>query len=367
MDDIVDFHHSTSRRRRRQNVAPGVSPGISASKNQEPAKRAAKILSPAKAGLEKRGHRYPGSRDLRSLHPGQNSSARYAGSLSDSSRADFSRYGAIPVTLPIALSLMIIFTLSVSVRQSALSEQQMQVPENANYSKFQHATAYHARLPCLLCHKRETNAPRPAMPGGSNHLPCAGCHVKQFADASNAICTICHSNAPSGALKPFPRLSSFNVKFDHARHARMGNVSCGTCHRPSPGGISMTIPKSFNAHVTCFQCHGAQARSGDRDISSCGVCHQAGRHVRARETASAFRVGFSHAKHNRDEGLSCNDCHRVRSNVGQRFQVTAPQPLNHHAAPNSLSCMSCHNGKKAFGGDDFSVCNRCHNRETWHF
>jgi hypothetical protein len=29
--------------------------------------------------------------------------------------------------------------------------------------------------------------------------------------------------------------------------------------------------------------------------------------------------------------------------------------------------MSCHNGKRAFGGDDFSVCKRCHNRDTWHF
>jgi hypothetical protein len=29
--------------------------------------------------------------------------------------------------------------------------------------------------------------------------------------------------------------------------------------------------------------------------------------------------------------------------------------------------MSCHNGKRAFGGDDFSACKRCHSRETWHF
>jgi hypothetical protein len=29
--------------------------------------------------------------------------------------------------------------------------------------------------------------------------------------------------------------------------------------------------------------------------------------------------------------------------------------------------MSCHNGKRAFGGDDFSVCNRCHKGSAWHF
>jgi hypothetical protein len=47
--------------------------------------------------------------------------------------------------------------------------------------------------------------------------------------------------------------------------------------------------------------------------------------------------------------------------------VSAPQPLNHHAAPRAFSCMSCHNGKRAFGGDDFSVCNRCHTGTTWRF
>ena len=245
--------------------------------------------------------------------------------------------------------------------------QQMQVPENGDYSRFRHNGANHARLPCLLCHRRESNAVRPTMPGSSNHLPCAGCHVKQFADSTNAICTICHSNAQSGALKPFPRLSSFNMRFDHARHTRMGGVGCSTCHRSSRGGVAMTIPAGFNAHVTCYQCHGPQAKSGDKQISSCEVCHELGRRVRTPEMAPAFRVGFSHAKHNTDEGLGCNDCHRLRVGVAQRFQVSAPQPLNHHASPNALSCMSCHNGKRTFGGDDFSACKRCHSKETWHF
>ena len=104
-----------------------------------------------------------------------------------------------------------------------------------------------------------------------------------------------------------------------------------------------------------------------RDISSCGVCHQPGRHVRTRETAPAFRVGFSHAKHDESEGLTCNECHRVRAGVAQRIQVTAPQPLNHHASPGAFSCVSCHNGKRAFGGDDFSVCTRCHTKTPGTF
>src|ERR1051325_4360898 len=111
---------------------------------------------------------------------------------------------------------------SSDAAKSAVSNKpQMQVPENADYSKFRHNSSYHARLPCLLCHRRETNSARPAMPGKPNHLPCAGCHTKQFADSTNAICTICHSNIPAGTLKPFPGLSTFNLKFDHARHLGM--------------------------------------------------------------------------------------------------------------------------------------------------
>src|SRR5437868_11887300 len=30
-----------------------------------------------------------------------------------------------------------------------------------DFSKFTHTNAVHSRLPCLLCHRRDTNAPRP--------------------------------------------------------------------------------------------------------------------------------------------------------------------------------------------------------------
>jgi c(7)-type cytochrome triheme protein len=265
-----------------------------------------------------------------------------------------------------ALAFSFVITLPFLARQMKASEQQMQVPENADYSRFKHTSSYHARLPCLLCHRRETNSPRPTMPGSSSHLPCAGCHVKQFADSVNPICAICHTNPQSGMLKPFPRLSNFRMKFDHARHVRMNNLSCSTCHRPTRGGVAMAIPAGLNAHVTCYQCHSAGAKSDDRDISSCAVCHVLGRPARARETTSAFLVGFNHSRHGKSEGLSCNECHQVRAGA-LRLQVSSPQPLNHHASARAFSCMSCHNGKRAFGGDDFSTCKRCHKGGAWHF
>jgi hypothetical protein len=51
----------------------------------------------------------------------------------------------------------------------------------------------------------------------------------------------------------------------------------------------------------------------------------------------------------------------------QRRQVTTPQPLNHHASGRGQSCASCHDGKRAFGDDDFSVCTRCHTGTAWRF
>ena len=270
------------------------------------------------------------------------------------------------------LAMAVIFIGGVGMKSDAnyllgLNFEPMPAPQTTDYSRFTHSNPNHARLPCLLCHRRETNAARPTLPGKDQHTPCVGCHAAQFAQSSGQMCSICHSDVQGGKLKSFPRLASFNVRFDHARHTRMRNVSCGTCHQPLRGGVALSIPAGLNAHTTCFRCHTPGTTSGGRDISSCGVCHQLGRHSRMPTTAAAFRVGFSHAKHDRSEGLTCNECHRVRAGVARQLQVSAPQPLNHHASPDSFSCMSCHNGTRAFGGDDFSVCTKCHKGATWRF
>ncbi len=226
-------------------------------------------------------------------------------------------------------------------RGSALSQQ-----PTDDYSKFLHSSPNHARMPCLLCHRRETNSPRPTLPGGSGHVPCIGCHAQQFANTESPICTICHTDVRTGAVKAFPRLKSFRVNFDHARHVNMGRVNCATCHRPARGGVAQSIPAGFSAHTTCFGCHAPRANS---------------------QWTAAFRMNFSHAKHGPSQKLACNDCHQVRAGLPQRRQVTSPEAANHHASGRGLSCMSCHDGKRVFGGDDFSVCKRCHTGTRWQF
>ena len=239
-------------------------------------------------------------------------------------------------------------------------------PQELDFSKFGHTNPQHARLPCLLCHQRTDNSARPKRPG---HTPCAGCHAQQFADQSSPICTICHTSPPAAALKGFPPLRSFNVRFDHATHTGAGarSTNCATCHRPERRGVALSIPAGTNAHATCFQCHTprAQGRAG-QDISSCGACHRLGRYARTPETAAAYRVNFSHSAHT-SKGLACAECHTVRAGQPQRRQVTSPTPLMHHASPGARSCMTCHDDKRAFGGDDFDDCTRCHRGDAWHF
>lgn len=258
---------------------------------------------------------------------------------------------------------------------SALSENHSSVEANNSpflftqdaghdFSKFTHRNAAHTRLPCLLCHRREVNLTQPKRPG---HTPCAGCHAEQFANPSSPICTICHASpaAPKPDVKAFPKLASFTMKFDHSRHK---NTDCATCHKPTgKNNVALSIPSGFNAHTVCYQCHTAKGQVNGRDISSCGTCHQAGNFSRLPIFTKAFQVNFSHAKHGKTQQLDCSDCHQVKAGQGQRKQVSAPLPANHSAPEHALSCMSCHNGKRAFGGDDFKSCQRCHTGQTFRF
>lgn len=235
------------------------------------------------------------------------------------------------------------------------------IDPHADFSKFRHANAEHARFPCALCHERTDNSPTPKFSG---HLPCAGCHTAQFADQKNAICTICHTNPETAALKPFPALASFNVVFDHAKHRPKTN--CAACHQPARGGVGLSIPAGLGAHTACFACHGPGAESGGEKIDSCGVCHRNGKSVGVSERARTFETTpFRHAGHRR---LDCAVCHVVRAGAARGGQVaTALVAKMHFPPPNALSCASCHNNKRAFGGDDFQDCRRCHRGNGFKF
>ena len=232
-------------------------------------------------------------------------------------------------------------------------------PPAQDYSRFRHETQQHKRMPCLVCHVRNDNSAAIRYPG---HIPCASCHQQQFAEGNkHPICSICHT---ATSVKPFPRLRSFNAVFDHAKHSRQTN--CATCHKPARRGVALSIPSRLNAHTTCFTCHGPRTESGGRNIGSCGVCHQPGRPVRTPEAAKAFTLNFSHSEHAR-KNLTCAQCHTVRAGMARGRQVSSPLASMHFAPAATRSCASCHDNKRAFGGNDFSDCRKCHEGSTFRF
>jgi c(7)-type cytochrome triheme protein len=232
--------------------------------------------------------------------------------------------------------------------------------QDKDYSRFIHGNQYHSRLPCLLCHRRDDNSARVGFPGKSGHMPCAGCHALQFTDQSSPICTICHTNPQNGAMKRFPRLRSFGARFNHSKHMR---TNCATCHKPAQRGVARTIPAGLSAHTTCFQCHSSNSSN---TMASCNLCHQPGRLVRTSQSARAFRIGFSHARHS-GRSLSCATCHTVRAGTARGRQVTNPVTAMHFATSKAQSCATCHNGQRSFGTDDFANCKRCHAGNSFRF
>lgn len=214
-----------------------------------------------------------------------------------------------------------------------------------DFSKFKHDGQQHQRLACALCHERKEGMTKPKLAG---HTACSSCHVQQFEDKSNAICTVCHTNKDTGEVKEFPQMASFNVQFNHEAHFKETN--CATCHQSQSGG-GMTIPAGGEAHANCFQCHTPDKVVAEKNIGSCSTCHQAGTPDRIIDSAKSIGFSFNHSSHSK---LDCQSCHNSTGNN----KMSAITVAMHGGQTNS--CASCHNEKRAFGANDFSDCRQCH-------
>jgi c(7)-type cytochrome triheme protein len=259
---------------------------------------------------------------------------------------------------------------AASNSSAAVEPQQQQQMSGVDFSKFLHNSDRHARLACADCHRREANnSTRPTLPG---HKSCTGCHLPQFVTQNIPMCAICHTdlNSQNPPVKGFPSLRSFNAKFDHAQHntgAARPASGCVACHTPAARrAAAMTIPAGLGAHRQCYSCHTPGAQANGRDIASCGVCHSlTARYFRTSTNAPAFRASFSHATHGARQRLACADCHNLRAGLPQSRQVTAPSVSQHFNTTRAQSCMTCHNGRRAFGDADFNDCKRCHKAPTF--
>jgi c(7)-type cytochrome triheme protein len=242
--------------------------------------------------------------------------------------------------------------------------------QSRDFSKFSHASDAHRALACDSCHRRADNSAAPRLPG---HRACTDCHLQQFVAApALPMCAICHAGLESRTppLKGFPRLASFNARFDHAQHdagAARPEQGCAACHEPARRGVALTIPAGLDAHARCYACHTPQATSAGRDISSCGTCHALSPYARTSTAAQSFRVGFSHADHGPRRRLDCASCHTLRAGAAQGAQVSSPRAAQHFPPARQQSCATCHDGRRAFGGEEFGDCRRCHRGATFRF
>src|SRR6185295_13707777 len=264
------------------------------------------------------------------------------------------------------LCLLVLLPVSKRASEFHLSLAAFQ-DSNLDYSTFKHSSQKHVSLACTSCHERSDNSVTPKWPG---HKACTGCHLAQFVTPQVPMCAICHTdvNSSNPPMKGFPAKfnESFNMKFDHVQHnsgsARPQN-GCASCHARLGGrAAALSIPVGLAAHNQCYSCHTPGSRSSaGREISSCGVCHDQRSYSRTSTNARSFRFAFSHAKHGAAQRLACADCHQLTAGAAQSRQVSAPAVIEHFPTSRGQTCLTCHNGRRSFGGDlAFKDCRRCH-------
>ncbi|MCY7374744.1 MAG: cytochrome c3 family protein [Pyrinomonadaceae bacterium] len=238
-----------------------------------------------------------------------------------------------------------------------------------NYGTFSHGVRAHADINCNSCHQRGDNSITPRFAG---HSACIDCHLTQFVTPQSPMCAICHSNVQSNAapLRAFPASFNerFNMKFDHAAHNRGDGRpadGCVACHKPLRRGVALSIPVNLNAHNQCYSCHTPNRVVGGRDIGSCNMCHALGGYSRTSTNGTAFQANFAHSDHGTRQRLACADCHTVKAGAPQKKQVSSPLTAEHFSSSRAMSCMTCHNDKRAFGDRDFANCKRCHTQASF--
>jgi c(7)-type cytochrome triheme protein len=274
------------------------------------------------------------------------------------------------VTALSLLATVVTVRLSLSTNAATIS--------SSDYSKFSHSTPReHAdlmdRTKCGSCHRRNGSSVTPTFP---LHKDCTNCHLVQFTTANraadvNPICTICHTreglNSSNPPMKAFLGLRSFRAEFDHAQHLQgkenaRPSAGCTACHVPTRRGVAESIPARLSAHQACYECHSPGRQASD--LSSCGGCHGLGSYSPTSANSRAYLVSFSHADHTGRTRLTCTDCHAIKARgLPQSGQVSSYAPMQHFSNARTQSCMSCHNGRRAFGDTDTHDCKRCHKRE----
>ncbi len=192
----------------------------------------------------------------------------------------------------------------------------------------------HADVACSKCHAKA--AFKLGRPGDT----CEQCHKSPHDGQlfSTKACSLCHS----------PVLKSLReVQFDHKKNtgyplvAKHATLTCETCHTKA-----LALKKPNGA---CESCHQKDNKHGTRfsKFPACGTCHTqrswTANFQFNHATNTAFPLTAKHAT------VSCRACHRGSTpDDYERFEI-------------KNGCMSCHQHKKAHGGQyKENQCLTCH-------
>jgi hypothetical protein len=174
-------------------------------------------------------------------------------------------------------------------------------------------------------------------------------------------------------LKSFPSSFNepFNVKFDHAQHntgSARPQRGCAGCHNSAINrGAGLSIPANIAAHNNCYTCHTPSSKStAGREIAIVWGLPRS-ESVPADEHYGAF-VRFASVMRitTRASDFACADCHKLTAPRHRRDRSVHPRQADHFATTRGQTCLTCHNGKRSFGGDlAFKDCKRCHSGPTF--
>ncbi|MCX7794830.1 MAG: hypothetical protein N2257_10585 [Thermodesulfovibrionales bacterium] len=124
---------------------------------------------------------------------------------------------------------------------------------------------------------------------------------------------------------------------------------CFKCHSYEKfRGLTGKFPhEKHRDFYHCNQCHELKMHNSIKtDTTLCKNCHSLGRFT---YTAAGIKTFFDHASHSKRN--SCRDCHPDVFIMKRGMNRFTMEQINR-----GQSCGICHNGKKAFGAENCSLC-----------
>jgi len=151
---------------------------------------------------------------------------------------------------------------------------------------------------------------------------------------------------PSPVIYPAQRLP---LTFSHARHARLDQVTCATCHRDTATSRS-AVDNLMPTEAVCAGCHPIDRSQPERVVAGqpparCDACHPGWRPGLpfARVHVPPPNLKFGHASH-RD--VDCRTCHGDLAGVDLATRDDLPK---------MSVCLDCHDDRRAA-----AACTTCH-------